>query len=298
MFHHRLNKNRPMQIDSPMKGIPHSSIVFATDARMLEPLIALERQKSTTALLFDPGHPESIGVNPLFMAGSETLDWIVSFFYGSASLSDDRALFRDLLDIAISGPIQEATLPGVYAQAALGPEELKRLFSWRGRPEHLRFLHHFCRLSFPAQKKALDRIRRHLFFLEDPRIASAFSRAQLYPPILFTEPILLVIAVSRAYPDADNILAFLFQWMLHRIRIRTGRPDDLPLFIYLEGIASAESHLLEALGKERALSLLDRGGAAGSNPPEGVFFASLRFKMRSKFWRMPFFKFFSREERS
>ncbi|MFY9270823.1 MAG: hypothetical protein WAO55_13860 [Candidatus Manganitrophaceae bacterium] len=230
---------------------------------MLELLTGLENQKSRTVLLFDPGHPDSVKVNPLFLADSETLDWISSFFYGSppASLSDDCALFRDLLDIAIGGPVQEGTLPGIYAQAALGPEGIKRLFSLRGRPEHVRFLNRFNRLSLPAQKETLDQIRRHLSFLRDSQISAAFSRAELYPPILFTEQILLVIAVSHAHPEADKILDFLFQWMLHRILIRPGRSDDLPLYIYLEGISSLESHVLEALGKKRVgvLSLLDRG---------------------------------------
>ena len=284
MFNHHLNKNRPMRIDSPMKGMPHSSIIFATDARMLEPLIALEHQKSRTALLFDPGHPESIGVNPLFTADSETLDWIASFFYGSqpASLSD-RALFRDLLDIVVTGPIREATLPGIYAQAGLGPEELKRLFSWRGRPEHRRFLSRVDRLSLPAQKETLDRIRRQLSFVANARIAPAFSRAELYPPILFTELILLVIAVSRACPEADKILDFLFQWMLHQILIRPGRPDDLPLCIFLEGLVPPESHVLKALREMcvGVFSLSNRGEAACLNRPEGLalnHFAILCFK--------------------
>lgn len=285
MFNHHLKKNRPMRIDPPMKGMPHSSIVFVRDARMLEPLIALEHQKSRTALLFDPGHPESVKVNPLFMADSTTLDWITSFFYESqlASLNDDRDLFRDLLDIAINAPTQEATLAGIYAQAGLGPEELKRLFSLRGRSEHARFLNRFDQLSFPAQNGVLDRICRHLSFLQDAQISSAFSRAELYQPILFTEPILLVIAVPRAFPEADKILDFLFQWMLHQILIRPGRPDDLPLCIFLEGVSSPESHVLKAL-RERCVgvfSLSNRGEAACLNRPEGLalnHFAILCFK--------------------
>ncbi|TAJ99894.1 MAG: hypothetical protein EPO39_16270 [Candidatus Manganitrophaceae bacterium] len=268
-----------------MKRLAHSSIVFARNAEGLELPTGLENRKAKTVLLFDPGHPESVKANPLFMADSETLDWIASFFYGSepAALNDDRALFRDLLDIAVTGPIQEATLPGIDAQAALGPEELKRLFSLRGRPEHIRFLNRFNQLSFHSQKEALDRIRRHLSFLENARIAPAFSRAELYPPILFTEPILLVIAVSHACPEADKILAFLFQWMCHQILMRPSRPDDLRLLIYLEGVVSPESHVLKALGKKRVgvFSLSNRGEAAFLNPPEGLAvnpFAILSFK--------------------
>ncbi|NKE70180.1 hypothetical protein [Candidatus Manganitrophus noduliformans] len=269
---------------------------------MLEQLIVgLDHQKSRTVLLFDPGNPKSVRVDPLFLADSETLDWIASFFYRSqpTSLSDDQGLFRDLLDIAVGGPVQEATLPGVYALAGLGPEELKRLFSLRGRPEHIRFLTRFNRLSFSAQKEGLDRICRSLSFLGDSQIAAAFSRAELYLPILFSEPILLAIAVSPAYSDVNRILPFLFQWTLHQILIRRSKPDDLPLFIDLGGLAPPEGRLLNALGEKCVglLSLSDQGESACPIPPQGVFlneFAFLSFKKKPKPWRFPFFKFLRR----
>lgn len=284
-----------------MKGMLHSSIVFATNAQMLERLIEMEHQKARTLLLFDPGHPESVKVNPLFMADSETLDWIASFFYGSepAALSDDRGLFRDLLDIAINAPTREATLPGIDAQAALGPEELKRLFSLRGRPEHARFLHRFNRRSFPAQKEALGQIRRHLSFLKDSRIAPAFSRAELYLPILFTEPILLVIAVSHAYPEADTIRNFLFHWTLRKILARLSRPEDRPLCIYLRDLIPPESDVLNALGQKRVglLTLSDRGETICLNQIErGALdnFAILNLKKAIEFPGRLFHPFFSK----
>lgn len=298
MFNNHLNNNRSMRIDSLMKGMPCSSVVFVRDPDMIEHLIGLKNQKAGTVLIFDPGNPKSVRVNPLFWADPETLDWIASFFYGSQpnSLSDDQGLFRDLLDVALGGPVQEATLPGVYAQARLGSEELKRLFSLRGRPEHVRFLTRFNRLSFPAQKEALDRICRPLSFLGDSQIAAAFSRAELCLPILFSEPILLAIAVSPACSDADKILSFLFKWTLHQILMRPSKPDDLPLFIYLGGLASPEGRLLNAL-EEKGVDLFspsDQGESACPIPPEGVFlndFAFLSFKKKSKPWRFPFFKF-------
>lgn len=301
MFNHRLNKNRPMRIDSLMKGMPRSSIVFVTDGKMIDLLIGMEHQKARTVLLFDPGHPESVKVNPLFMADSATLDWIASFFYESPSisLSDDRGLFRDLLDIAINAPTQEATLPGIYAQAALGPEELKRLFSLRGRPEHVRFLSRFDRRSFPAQKEALDRIRRPLSFLKDSRIASAFSRAELYLPILFVEPILLVITVSHAYPGADTICNFLFHWTLRQILARTSRPEDRPLYLYLRDLVPPESHVLNALGQKRVglFSLSDRWETVCLNQIErGALdnFAILNLKKAIEFPGRLFHQFFSK----
>lgn len=300
MSDNRLKNNRSVRIDSLMKGMPCSSVVFATDADMIEHLVGLKHQKAGTVLIFDPGNTKSVRVNPLFGADPETLDWIASFFYGSlpASLSNDQGLFRDLLDIAVAGPVQEATLPGIYAQSKLGPEGLKRLFSLRGRPEHLRFLTRFNRLSFSAQKEALDRICRHLSFLRDAQIALAFSRPELYLPLLFSEPTLLAITVSPAYSDADKILSFLFHWTLHQILMRPSKPDDLPLFIYLEGLAPPEGRFLNALGEKRVglLSLSDQGKSACPIPPEGVFlndFAFLSFKKKSKLWRFPFLKFLS-----
>lgn len=201
-----------------------SAIVFSSDQELTDIPADLWKRTGRQVFTFDLTKEDSISVNPLWEGDSEMIDRIVLALSGRGEeiSLEDQQLFGGFIRSACSTTTVGLSLPNLYRLLERGPQFFQN-GGMRSRKDML---------SATEASRLYRILTERLSPFEDERIAAAFSRPEVFVPIYYHQPSLLLVKTSQTYPQ---LIGLVFYWILHQILIHP-RVGHSGLFLYLDGL--------------------------------------------------------------